>query len=313
MHEIIIFTWGKFQGGHHHIYADEIGQGDPNLFRTKALPTKNFSDGFASAVVLSGNWTFYKKIDFIEPYDKVLTDDDGNPVIDANGDQVMVPITLTPGVYKLISDEGLPLYDILSIKLEATAAEAVISEIILFDHINFQGSHHHLFATDQFDIHANLSNSWFNNITSSIIVKRGIWELYDGYECSAALFNILGPGMYSNVDVAGYFIDDISSLKRDSDCPEIKLNEIILFDHQQFGGKHHHIFTQDKDLTKSGISDKLYSIIVKSGRWAFYNEKNFASLYSTKSGDPIKLSKGRYDDISDEFVDLEAVSSVRQL
>jgi len=86
-----------------------------------------------------------------------------------------------------------------------------MAEVILFEHANFHGAHKHLFASER-----NLAagdDNFFNDITSSIVVKSGTWEFFrdsDFQDFEARL----GPGLYHDVRTVGITNDTVSSVRR---------------------------------------------------------------------------------------------------
>jgi len=288
MYEIILFGKENLQGTHHHIFADTVEQGDPNLFRTDSDSGK-FSDQLNSAVVKSGEWGFYKKTNYEKDEGEVIT-------------------TLSPGIHTNIAD----FENNYSIKLENTVGPEPISEVILSDEPNFRGKHHHLFGSKDPDFleHGDLRESYFNDLTSSLIIKRGIWGFYRAINFQQDE-SILGPGMYCTMADFNVGGNVLSSAKLFSDCPPIELNEIVLYDHEEFGGRHHHVFTLDYQLPAT-LENKVYSIVVKSGRWALYKDISFSNVYKDDADVIIKLEDGLYDDVSYQMIELEDVQSVRQ-
>jgi len=269
MDEVIIFQHINFQGIHHHIFTE----GDSDLRRTA------FNDKTSSAVVVSGKWDFYQHINF-------------------GGTKYA---TLGPGLYSDVRQHNIVNDAVSSVKLNSTSTSAKIDEIVIFEHINFTGIHHHIFTQDQ-----DLRRSGFNDKTSSVLVKSGIWEFYRDIRFEGPDYNILGPGMYGNVRQHNIVNDAVSSLDLISVSSKLNSNEISLFERLNFTGKHHHIFTQDKDLRRSGMNNKVSSVVVDSGNWVFYGSINFDG----KKYD--MLGPGLYSDVRDYDIINDAVSSVRQ-
>jgi hypothetical protein len=84
-----------------------------------------------------------------------------------------------------------------------------IGEIILFEHPNFQGAHRHVYRTEK-----DLSESGnipgvparvrpalgqFDNTTSSIIVVKGTWILYENEGLAERVGDEAKPGAYPNI------------------------------------------------------------------------------------------------------------------
>jgi hypothetical protein len=84
-----------------------------------------------------------------------------------------------------------------------------MAEIILFEHIDFEGAHRHLFTSDD-----NLGSLYdnFNDITSSFVVVSGEWQFSRDANYSGPDSNIFGPGLYNWVEEVGIPNDSISSV-----------------------------------------------------------------------------------------------------
>jgi hypothetical protein len=89
------------------------------------------------------------------------------------------------------------------------------------------------------------------------------------------------------------------------------VKEIILFQHTNFKGPHHHVFANgDNDLRASGFNDKVSSFIIKSGQWAFYKDINYKGTRYPAQPHPGFLP-GYYSNCTQFGVANDAVSSVR--
>jgi hypothetical protein len=87
--------------------------------------------------------------------------------------------------------------------------------VILFEHINFHGAHKHIFQ-DEPNLNAP-DDSFFNDITSSIVILEGNWDFFIDSNFQNRTGNPglagFGPGLISWVENAGIQNDAISSLK----------------------------------------------------------------------------------------------------
>lgn len=87
-----------------------------------------------------------------------------------------------------------------------------MSEIILFEHINFRGGHKHLYGSE-----SNLASSddnFFNDKTSSFVIKSGSWQFYRDINFTGPASNVFGPGRYNWAENVGIPNDSISSVRR---------------------------------------------------------------------------------------------------
>lgn len=182
-------------------------------------------------------------------------------------------------------------------------------EAIIYQHPNYQGKHHHIFQIDPADPDqgdSNLVLSDMNDRTSSIVVKSGKWDFYEHINFEGINYNVIGPGMYSDVRESIIGNDAVSSVDLISPSSRSNLNEIILFEHANFRGKHHHIYMQDRDLSRTGMDNNVSSVVVISGNWVFYASKNFdGKKYDT-------LGLGLYEDVEKYDILHDVISSVKQ-
>jgi hypothetical protein len=102
-----------------------------------------------------------------------------------------------------------------------------LGEIILFEHPNFRGAHRHVFQRED-DLNATDASvkgtvgpalGQFNEKTSSIVVVKGTWILFENKGCAKRIGEV-GPGRYDNVavdlEITG---NTISSLKPKEPSP----------------------------------------------------------------------------------------------
>jgi hypothetical protein len=87
-----------------------------------------------------------------------------------------------------------------------------MSEIVMFEHINFRGGHRHLYASE-----SNLAagdDRFFNDRISSFVIVSGSWQFFRDINFSGPGSNVLGPGLYNWVENVGIPNDSISSIRR---------------------------------------------------------------------------------------------------
>jgi hypothetical protein len=145
---VILFERENFRGEHKHIFSSENLDGS-------VVDTRQFDNETSSIIVLSGLWGFYQ--------DQTL------PTQNAN---------LRPGLYRtvpFVGDNSISAVrsDPLS---NTTDFRGFFNQITLFEHENHLGRHKHVFTSEP-----NLASPddfAFNDLTSSIYVNSGAWELF---------------------------------------------------------------------------------------------------------------------------------------
>jgi hypothetical protein len=97
-------------------------------------------------------------------------------------------------------------------------ADPVIPEIILFEHPHFRGAHRHIFQAEP-DLSktfgtgtANPPGGQFTNITSSFVVVRGTWHLFNR-EGFMGDQQVAPPDRYPTLEGMKIEPDTVSSLR----------------------------------------------------------------------------------------------------
>jgi hypothetical protein len=151
---------------------------------------------------------------------------------------------------------------------------------------------------------ADLSRNGFNDTISSVDIRQGTWQF-----CSDAEFGgrciTLGVGRH-NMDAM--MNDEISSIRQVSGNTGYGQNNgyggtgaVTLYQHIDFRGSSAQINGVVIDLSQQGFNDEASSIEVRSGRWEFCTDANFA-------GQCFVLGVGRHA-VPSQFND--KISSVR--
>ena len=173
---------------------------------------------------------------------------------------------------------------------------------ILYEHIDFRGSHKHINGRDEANLHA---DGWGDRV-SSIQILAGSWQFcqhvnYGGWQVS------LVPGSYRWVRDVGIPNDALSSVRRVA--PAVGLDPaqgIILYEHVDFRGAHKHIVDRDEpNLHADGWGDRVSSIQIISGRWRIFQHVDFAG-WSTV------LGPGLYPWVEAVGIANDHVSSIRR-
>jgi MIR domain/Beta/Gamma crystallin len=195
--------------------------------------------------------------------------------------------------------------------------------IILFENINFRGKHKHIFMSGDL-APGDVDSTQFDDITSSFVILNGFWRFYR--DRNEAPFNvILGPGIYQNVGEIGNsrlgFIehDSISSIWADILPSETVLqggnNHIILFEHDNYLGRHKHIFIQELNLNSPDdftFNDLTSSIWINGGAWELFRHADFIeSLQSATRAASIPIF--RYSESTFQRIGNNSLSSLRPL
>jgi hypothetical protein len=85
--------------------------------------------------------------------------------------------------------------------------------------------------------------------------------------------------------------------------------QIIIFEHRDFRGRHRHIFGQEANLNNAEdntLNDRMSSFVVLSGTWTLFRHANFAEPVGGRTFGP-----GEYEWVGDFNVPNDAVSSLR--
>src|SRR5262249_27003903 len=147
----------------------------------------------------------------------------------------------------------------------------------------FHGQHKHVFGAES-NLNA-ADDNYFNDKVSSLVVLEGNWAVFADSNFKKQYPPILGPGLYP-VLPAGVKNDDMSSLKPVDAGPTVSggpvNSHVMLFEHANFHGAHKHVFTREPNLNASDdnfFNDKVSSLVVLEGNWAFYADSTFRRQY----------------------------------
>jgi hypothetical protein len=157
-------------------------------------------------------------------------------------------------------------------------------EAILFENINFHGAHKHVYAKEP-NLNA-ADDNFFNDRVSSIVILDGAWAFYRNSNFDSPYGPVLGTGLYNNVTSFGIRNDDMSALQPVSTTPTTHGapidGHIVLFENANFHGAHKHLFTKEPNLNAADdnfFNDRVSSVAVLHGVWAFYKNSNFDGKY----------------------------------
>jgi Beta/Gamma crystallin len=263
MSELILFyaTSNPGQSTHEHIFSsiDSAGM----LLRN---PTNR---QFSYAIAISGNWTC------VTP--------DGRDSFVGFGENTSAAIRGRISEVRNRNDSQL------------IVGQPINGHVILFQHANLRGEHKHIFSGENLAI-GNIDSKQFNDITSSFVILGGFWRFYRDQNESP--YNaILGPGLYPNFQNTGNsslgFIenDAITAVWPDTSpsafVPRSGINQITLFENDNYLGRHKHVFTQEPNLASpddSTFNDLTSSAWVSSGAWELFRHTNFVEPLQSRSG-----------------------------
>lgn len=85
--------------------------------------------------------------------------------------------------------------------------------------------------------------------------------------------------------------------------------QIIIFEHRDFRGRHRHIFGHEANLNHpedNSMNDRMSSFVVLSGEWSLFRHANFVDQVGGRTFGP-----GQYEWVGDFNVPNDEVSSLR--
>jgi hypothetical protein len=174
---IILFEHVDFRGAHKHV----VNRSEANLH------TDGWGDRVSSMIVTSGSWRVCQHVNF--------------------GGWSFV---LEPGIYPWVGDLGIVNEQISSIRLEPGSTPQLNSfETILYQHINFGGSHKHLVCRGETDLHA---DAWGDRVSSLQVLAGDRWQFFEHVRYSGRSIR-RGPGSYRWIVDQGLPNDILSSVR----------------------------------------------------------------------------------------------------
>jgi Beta/Gamma crystallin len=280
---VILFQNARFRGPHKHVFNAE---GNLN-----SDDDDSFNDSVSSIVVISGNWRFFRNSGFDDDY----------------------PVVLGPGLYSWVEDFEIRNDDISSLQVTDVKAtvtgEPLNAHIMLFEHAGFHGAHLHVFAGEP-DLGAD--DDEFSNITSSIAVVSGVWEICADPDFGNPYAPIIGPGLYSWVGDFGIPNDDLTSLQPSEDESTVGgaplLAHLMLFENAAFRGAHKHVLVPEPNLNADdddSFNDATSSVAVLLNQWFTYRDAGFTEPFD------VTLGEGLFPSVTAVGIANDAVSSLQ--
>jgi Beta/Gamma crystallin len=89
------------------------------------------------------------------------------------------------------------------------------------------------------------------------------------------------------------------------------MSHVILFEHANYHGAHKHVFTAESNLNSGDdnfFNDKVSSIAILEGTWAFYRHAGFVGQYAQILGPGLYSFVGNVDIQNDDISSLQPVS-----
>lgn len=173
------------------------------------------------------------------------------------------------------------------------------AEIELFEHAEFGGRSVKLNRAE-----AALRNGDMNDVVSSIIVRRGNWQICSDDEFRGRC-STLAPGRYGSLDNMGLG-DQLSSARPADDQQGAGSDGMItLYENDNFSGRRYDVPADVSDLTPADFNDQASSAVITRGRWQLCTDAEFR-------GRCVQLSAGRHASLAQLGLN-DQVSSVRRL
>jgi hypothetical protein len=173
------------------------------------------------------------------------------------------------------------------------------AEIELFEHAEFGGRSIKLNRAE-----TALRNGDMNDMVSSIVVRRGSWQVCTDDEFRGRC-STLAPGRYCSLDSLGLG-DQLSSARPADDQPGAGSDGLItLYENDNFGGRRYDAPRDVSDLTPADFNDQASSAVITRGRWQLCTDAEFR-------GRCVQLSVGRHASLAQLGLN-DQVSSVRRL
>ena len=198
-------------------------------------------------------------------------------------------------------------------KLSSLATQALLAGLVSILPIHAANAQVSLYEDDNFagrevvvsGSQANLMSQGFNDKASSVIVRRGRWQL-----CTDAEFRghclTLGPGAYPSLSRMG-MNDQLSSV-RDLNGGSFpgwgdSGGDAVLYEHADFQGRSISVNDSMANLSSQGFNDRASSVVIRSGRWQLCSDGDFR-------GQCVTLGPGEYRNL--EALQLnDRLSSIR--
>ncbi|MEO8279366.1 MAG: beta/gamma crystallin-related protein [Ideonella sp.] len=195
----------------------------------------------------------------------------------------------------------------LALTTLAAAAQAS-AQVIFYENDQFGGRN---FTTDR-EVR-NLKRFGFNDLASSVVVESGNWEVCEQVRFGGRCM-VLRPGRYSSLAATG-LNDRISSVKevgRDARVADNRYapmpaaaGQIQFYEHDNFQGASITSADDIADLRRSGLNDRISSIVVNSGTWQLCDDASYR-------GRCVTLAPGQYPSLATMGLN-DRLSSARQL
>ncbi len=92
--------------------------------------------------------------------------------------------------------------------------------------------------------------------------------------------------------------------------PATAISQVIVFEDSNMQGTHKHFFSEDPNLKNSDDgfwNDRISSIVVISGTWAFYDDSIVDSIERPRH---VELTPGVYPNLKDKGIPNDGISAI---
>lgn len=188
-------------------------------------------------------------------------------------------VTLGPGRYSSLRAMGLNDH-LSSVRRVDAGGRNDRADVVLYEHDNYGGRS---LPLDRDAV--NFAGLEFNDAASSVVVRRGHWQL-----CSDARFRgtcvTLGPGRYPSLRAMG-LNDQLSSVRRADTGLGGEGGDLVLYEHENYAGRSFAANRDAVNFANVGFNDTASSVVIRSGRWQLCSDADFR-------GQCVTLRPGRY-------------------
>jgi Beta/Gamma crystallin len=286
--QIILFEHRSFRGRHAHAWdAELILCGFNNVTSSFAIPS--WDDSLDDVLNRGEGWELFRDPCF------------GRPVG-----------SFGRGVYPNVQQLSVPHDEVSSVRPAKSGLQQgfpMEGHLVLFEHANLRGRHRHLVSTEP-NLNAPEDN-YFNNKISSFVVLGGFCGFFADSNLAGQNYGSHLPGVFRWVEDISIKNDQVSSIRVDAGpappAPDLIPNCLLFLD-EYFRGGHRHVFDEEANLgapEDNAFSNRVSSIIVVSGTWEFFQNRNFQRAYATT------LRPGLYPSLDAIGIRNDAIASLR--
>jgi hypothetical protein len=164
--------------------------------------------------------------------------------------------------------------------------------VVLFEHANFEGRQLGISSTV-----ARLGDLGFNDMASSVIVRRGRWQLCEHADFGGQCL-VLGPGRHALETVFNDRASSIRPLYGNGDQPLPRGGAIVLYEFANLGGQQVTITEPVSNLESLAMNDVATAVEVLAGQWELCTDANYSGRCMLLGPGPYVLDGTMRDRIS---------------